>query len=115
MVDAKEAGIGEWLVSWHGTASRGALSFGDDPAMNRLALALIGILAGFSTGCSMCCGPMDYAYPTYGGKWERADRFHGRVGSVFYDASAGQVTDEVVMEGEAAEGEVVEEEVIIEQ
>lgn len=63
----------------------------------------------------MCCGPMDYAYPTYGGKWERADRFHGRVGSVFYDASAGQVTDEVVMEGEAVEGEVVEEEVIIER
>ena len=36
-------------------------------------------------GCSMCCGPFDYSYPTYGGFFQRADRDGGRVGSVFSD------------------------------
>ena len=52
--------------------------------MSRLAIAatmLLGIVS--STGCSICCTPFDYAYPAYGGKWERTDRFHGRVGSAF--------------------------------
>ena len=38
-------------------------------------------------GCSMCCGPYDYSYPTYGGRHERVDRERGRVGSVFSDPS----------------------------
>ena len=36
-------------------------------------------------GCSMCCGPFDYSYPTYGGFFQRADRNAGRVGSVYSD------------------------------
>jgi hypothetical protein len=43
-------------------------------------------IAGASSGCSICCTPWDYAYPAYGGKWERTDRFHGRVGSAFEPA-----------------------------
>lgn len=38
-----------------------------------------------STGCSMCCGPFDYDYPTFGGKHLRANRSHGRVGSILSD------------------------------
>ncbi len=37
------------------------------------------------TGCSMCCGPYDFHYPTFGGKHQRVDPAHGRVGSVFSD------------------------------
>ena len=36
-------------------------------------------------GCSMCCGPYDYDYPTYGGKIQRTDPAYGRVGSIFSD------------------------------
>ena len=41
-----------------------------------------------SLGCSMCCGPFDYDYPVYGGKFERVDSSDGRVGSVFSDPNA---------------------------
>ena len=33
----------------------------------------------------MCCGPFDYDYPTFGGKHLRANRSHGRVGSILSD------------------------------
>ena len=33
----------------------------------------------------MCCGPYDYHYPVFGGKFERANPEYGRVGSVFSD------------------------------
>jgi len=33
----------------------------------------------------MCCGPYDYHYPTFGGKHQRTDPTHGRVGSLFSD------------------------------
>ena len=33
----------------------------------------------------MCCGPFDYDYPTFGGKHQRVDRSHGRVGSILSD------------------------------
>ena len=36
-------------------------------------------------GCSMCCGPFDFSYPTYGGAFPREMRDAGRVGSVFSD------------------------------
>lgn len=36
-------------------------------------------------GCSMCCGPDDFNYPTYGGIHQRADPASGRVGSIFSD------------------------------
>ena len=50
--------------------------------MKRLLLTmLLAVCLPVVSGCAMCCGPFDYAYPTYGGKWERGDRFWGRVGS----------------------------------
>ena len=36
-------------------------------------------------GCSMCCGPFDNDYGAFGGKHLRADRSHGRVGSILSD------------------------------
>ena len=50
-----------------------------------LVLALIG---SGTFGCSMCCGPYDFDYPTFGGRHERVNRSYGRVGSVFSDPNA---------------------------
>jgi len=36
-------------------------------------------------GCSMCCGPYDFDYPTYGGIHHRSNPSYGRVGSPFSD------------------------------
>ena len=36
-------------------------------------------------GCSACCGPYDFDYPTYGGIHHRANPSFGRVGSPFSD------------------------------
>ena len=57
----------------------------------KLSLPLISSAVILTTlgGCSMCCGPYDYDYPTFGGKHERVDRTYGRVGSVFSDPQAG--------------------------
>ena len=57
-----------------------------------VAALLLSIVS--STGCSVCCTPFDYAYPAYGGKWERTDRFHGRVGSAFDPAGPIPYSDE---------------------
>jgi hypothetical protein len=65
--------------------------------MTRLGL-ICGVLALMAApGCSVCCTPFDDAYPGYGGKWERTDRFHGRVGSAFHPAGPfpGEVTGTV--------------------
>ena len=57
--------------------------------MKNLILFVIAALICFSfTGCSICCGPFDYDYPDFGGKHERQDRRHGRVGSIFSDPLA---------------------------
>lgn len=56
--------------------------------MARLGWLLGLLLIVASSGCSVCATPYDYAYPAYGGKWERTDRFHGRVGSAFDPAGA---------------------------
>ncbi len=48
-------------------------------------VCMLACLLVFTTGCSMCCGPFDYDYPTFGGKQVRADRSYGRVGSVLSD------------------------------
>ena len=50
-----------------------------------LALSMFAITL---TGCSMCCGPYDYHYPTYGGRLQRANPTWGRVGSVLSDPYA---------------------------
>lgn len=48
-----------------------------------LGLCLGGVLLA-SAGCRMCPQPHeDYAYAAYGGLLQRADMFHGRVGSAF--------------------------------
>lgn len=48
-------------------------------------LLIITMLAGLA-GCAICCSPYDYAYPAYGGKWQRQQMNHGRVGSVLAPA-----------------------------
>lgn len=52
-------------------------------------ILLIALLPLVATGCSMCCGPYDYDYSTFGGLHQRVDPQHGRVGSVFSDPMAG--------------------------
>jgi hypothetical protein len=57
-------------------------------------IGVVGLLiAACSSGCSLCCTPYDDAYPAYGGKWQREDRYHGRVGSAF-EPAGGMVTGE---------------------
>jgi len=61
------------------------------------AILIVAFIASGTIGCSMCCGPYDYDYPTFGGKHERADRAYGRVGSLFSDPYAsynGESADE---------------------
>lgn len=54
-----------------------------------LTIACLAVfVCGGLTGCSMCCGPYDYHYPTFGGKHQRTDPTHGRVGSIFSDPNA---------------------------
>ena len=57
--------------------------------MQRLSAILILTLSLIaSVGCSMCCGPDDFNYPTYGGIHQRADPARGRVGSILSDPYA---------------------------
>lgn len=57
--------------------------------MSNRILPTIGCLAVIVccglTGCSMCCGPYDFHYPAFGGKHQRVDPTHGRVGSILSD------------------------------
>lgn len=52
---------------------------------NILLNTVLGSVMLSLAGCSMCCGPFDFSYPTYGGASPRAVRDSGRVGSVFSD------------------------------
>ena len=57
--------------------------------MKRWIVPLALVTAMFSTfGCSMCCGPYDYDYPSFGGTQQRVDARYGRVGSIFSDPNA---------------------------
>ena len=47
----------------------------------------------------MCCGTYDEAYGGHGGKWQRSDLFHGRVGSPFSDPNVSGVSEEYISEG----------------
>jgi hypothetical protein len=47
-------------------------------------LAAIAVAAG----CTICDNCDDQAYSGYGGRWQRTDRSHGRVGSIFTPAGA---------------------------
>ena len=54
------------------------------PIHYRFALIALITAASFtSVGCRICSDCEDIAYPAYGGAWERTQRNHGRVGSVF--------------------------------
>ncbi len=53
-----------------------------------LYVLLLFVAVSGAAGCAMCENCYDEAYPTYGGKWQRADRFRGRVGSAFAPAEA---------------------------
>ncbi len=55
---------------------------------NQISFAIAALICFLSTGCSICCGPYDYDYPDFGGKHERQDRRHGRVGSILSDPLA---------------------------
>ncbi|HUE73634.1 MAG TPA: hypothetical protein VMP01_22340 [Pirellulaceae bacterium] len=61
---------------------------------------LLVIAALLTSGCAMCCSPYDEAYGYTGGRWQRTDLCHGRVGSAFAPAGA---EGEVIVEGEPAE------------
>ena len=51
-------------------------------------IAILTLTLGTTFGCSMCCGPYDYDYPTVGGKHQRVNPSYGRVGSIFSDPNA---------------------------
>ena len=77
--------------------------------MKKLLLLLAGIASLGASGCAACCSPYDFDYPTFGGKWERLDRQHGRVGSAFYDPSQVVTGEEVTItegDGSMIEGAV---------
>ena len=52
------------------------------------ALLILTLSLVASIGCSMCAGPDDFNYPTYGGLHQRADPARGRVGSILSDPYA---------------------------
>lgn len=52
--------------------------------MKSIALIVVALVLS-QVGCSMCSGPFDYDYPSFGGKHPRANRSHGRVGSILSD------------------------------
>lgn len=55
-------------------------------------LGLLAIVALWGSGCAMCCSPYDEAYGYTGGRWQRTDLCHGRVGSAFAPAGAAGET-----------------------
>jgi hypothetical protein len=63
-----------------------------------------------SLGCAMCCAPDDYAYPTYGGKWQRLSPAYGRVASPYSPESWSQPETVENQEAETQEGETQKEE-----
>ncbi len=67
-----------------------------------LSLALCLLLL---TGCTLCTNCEDEAYPSYGGIWQRTDRFHGRVGSVFAPAGAKVATTATASDAAPRDGE----------
>ena len=77
------------------------------------APAALGAMLFASLGCSICAAPDDCAYGAYGGKWQRHDMYHGRVGSAFGHEHGAVVEEGVIHEGEI-HGEHYEGEVIYE-
>ncbi|HMO14469.1 MAG TPA: hypothetical protein PKD64_06985 [Pirellulaceae bacterium] len=59
------------------------------------SLWILGLAIMLSTGCSMCCGPYDYHYPTFGGRVQRVNPEYGRVGSIYSDPTADPGTSAI--------------------
>ena len=53
-----------------------------------LALLLVAGFLGLSSGCAMCCAPLDYNYPSLAGRYVRTNPTSGRVASAFDNAGA---------------------------
>ena len=53
--------------------------------MDRACLMLLVTLLLAVSGCAMCSTCDDDTYAAFGGKWQRVDMTHGRVGSAFVD------------------------------
>ncbi len=52
--------------------------------MKKTLFGLLLLLAlSAANGCAMCCTPYDDDYAAFGGRWQRTDMRHGRVGSAF--------------------------------
>jgi len=52
-------------------------------------LLVLSVLSGclvLSSGCAMCCAPLDFNYQSVAGRWMRTNPTSGRVGSVFDEA-----------------------------
>ena len=54
--------------------------------LRKLSACLLLSLVASASGCAICCSPFDEAYSGYGGRWQRDDMYHGRVGSAFAPA-----------------------------
>ena len=61
--------------------------------MSLLALSLIST----NVACTLCSDCDDYSYGAFGGRWERTDLTHGRVGSAFSPAGP------IAVEGESTQ------------
>jgi hypothetical protein len=53
-----------------------------------LVLSVLSGCLGLSSGCAMCCAPLDFNYQSVAGRWMRTNPTSGRVGSVFDEAGA---------------------------
>ena len=62
---------------------------------NRLAVGVILLLSICvnATGCAICCSPFNADYLTLGGKHERLDPTHGRVGSALSEGYLGHSSE----------------------
>jgi len=58
-------------------------------------------------GCTTCCTPYDYDYSAHGGRWQRVNPTHGRVGSSFSQVSSQVVDEEEVVPEKDEKGKSV--------
>jgi hypothetical protein len=73
------------------------LNEGSRGTVMRIAVSLAFAFAGMvSSGCSLCPPSYMNDYAGVGGKWQRSDPEHGRVGSVFSDPASVVSTSHAV-------------------
>ncbi len=76
-----------------------------------LLAVVVSCMIPFS-GCSLCCTPYDHHYATTGGKHQRVDMVHGRVGSIFSDPNLMYGTAQTEQYQEEMMEEIPEEAII---